>query len=236
MLPAQPNQSLIDGVTCLQLLAGSKHPLGVHEIARQLDLEPTRVHRLLRTLGHMGLLRQDASRKFVPGPGVHVLAAQCLYGSRLIHAALPVLESLRGEKKFIVAMGVLWRDKVSYLYHAGPDTPAMQGLGRAALYPAVQSGLGLAMLALKTPAELKTTLGGAAGPEAKALIADARTHGYGCSAYRDGRVRSLAVAIADEGAALGFSGVFTDRQIPRMVRTLSRAVDDIRSNLEAMQS
>jgi len=91
MLPAQPNQSLIDGLACLQQLASEREPVGGRELARDLGLEPTRVHRLLRTLAHLGLAQQDAQRRYRPGPGIHVLAAQAMFGSGLLRRALPVL-------------------------------------------------------------------------------------------------------------------------------------------------
>ena len=39
MLPAQPNQSLIDGLECLQALSSTDRPVGSRELARMLGLE-----------------------------------------------------------------------------------------------------------------------------------------------------------------------------------------------------
>src|SRR5262245_29763060 len=94
MLPAQPNQSLIDGLACLQALASSSEAVGNRELARALGLEPTRVNRLLKTLAHLGLAEQDAQRRYRPGPAIHVLAAQSLFGSKLIRRAIGPLEEL----------------------------------------------------------------------------------------------------------------------------------------------
>ena len=39
-------------------------------------------------LAHRGIARQDESRRYVPGPAMHVLSAQSLFGSGLIRRAL----------------------------------------------------------------------------------------------------------------------------------------------------
>jgi DNA-binding IclR family transcriptional regulator len=143
---AQPNQSLIDGIATLQALATSEAPVGGRELARRLGFDPTRVNRLLKTLASLGIARQTANRKYTAGPGMHVLAAQSLFASGLIRHALPALESLR-RFNHTVAMGVLWRDNVSYLYHAPPGLASADALGRIGLYPATRGGIGLALLA-----------------------------------------------------------------------------------------
>jgi DNA-binding IclR family transcriptional regulator len=142
---AQPNQSLIDGILTLQALASASEPVGCRELARQLGANTTRVNRLLKTLAYMGIVRQTSNRKYTAGPGMHVLAAQSLFASGLIRRALPVLEQLR-RFGHTVAMGVLWNDSVSYLFHAPPGIEAARGLGRIGLLPATTSGIGMVLL------------------------------------------------------------------------------------------
>jgi DNA-binding IclR family transcriptional regulator len=145
LLGAQPNQGLIDGIATLQALATSSEPIGCREIARQIGIDPTKVNRLLKTLTYLGIARQTANRKYTAGAGMHVLAAQSLFASGLIRRALPVLESLR---KFghTVALGVLWNDNVSYLFHAPPGIDASRAVGRIGLLPATTSGIGIILL------------------------------------------------------------------------------------------
>lgn len=144
-LNAQPNKSLIDGITTLQALATSPEPVGGRELARRLDIDPVKVNRLLKTLAYLGIARQTANRKYTAGPGMHVLAAQSLFASGLIRHALPVLENLR-RFGHTVALGVLWQDNVSYLFHAPPGIEASRGLGRIGLLPATTSGIGIVLL------------------------------------------------------------------------------------------
>jgi len=151
---AQPNQSLIDGIVTLQALASAPEPVGCRELARQLGANTTRVNRLLKTLAYMGIVRQTSDRKYTSGPGMHVLAAQSLFASGLIRRALPVLERLR-RFGHTVAMGVLWNDSVSYLFHAPPGIEAARGLGRIGLLPATTSGIGIVLLAQLQDDELR---------------------------------------------------------------------------------
>ena len=146
MLPAQPNQSLIDGLSVLQALAGSGKAIGSRELARLLDMEPTKANRLLKTLAAIGVTQQQPDRKYVPGPGMHVLSAQSLHGSGLIRDVVPHLEKLLQPGR-IAAMGVLWRDQTCYLYHANHEMPTPMAMGAAELYPASRSGIGRVMLA-----------------------------------------------------------------------------------------
>jgi DNA-binding IclR family transcriptional regulator len=157
---AQPNQSLIDGIATLQALATSAEPVGTRELARRLGFEVTRVNRLLRTLAYLGIARQTADRKYTSGPGMHVLAAQSLFASGLIRRALPALSQLR-RFGLTVALGVLWRDNVSYLFHAPQGTEVSEALGRIGLYPATRGGIGMVLLAELSDEEVTQLYSGA---------------------------------------------------------------------------
>lgn len=232
MLPAQPNQSLIDGLACLQQLASQREAVGGRELARQLGMESTRVNRLLRTLAHLGLAQQDDSRKYRTGPGIHVLAAQAMFSSGLLRRAMPHLEALR-RFNCVVAMGVLWRDRVCYLYHASPQTPPGEALGRVGLYPVIHSGIGCALLAAETNAEVKARLKGLYSPSEIAdlldRLADYRESGYAVVDQPESRGNhGYGVAIGDQpAAAIGVSGRFTKRVESQAVTALRQAASAI---------
>jgi len=154
MLPVQPNQSLIDGMRCLERVVARGQPAGVRELAREMGLEPTRVHRLLKTLAHLGLTQQQADRKYAVGPAVHVLASLTLFASGLMGRASGPLGRLH-RHGFVVAMGVLWQKHVSYLYHAGPELAPGEGIGRTALFPASRSSIGRILLAQQDDAYIR---------------------------------------------------------------------------------
>lgn len=143
---AQKNKSIEDVLTVLLEIAGSTEPGGSRELARRLNMDPTRTNRFLRTLKDAGFLLQDEQRKYYSGPGMKVLAAQAIHGSIFLRCALPVIEKF-GKQDFIVALGTLHLDRVCYLYHAGKGMSFAEGIGRSDIHPATSSSIGLVMLA-----------------------------------------------------------------------------------------
>lgn len=150
LLPKQPNQSIIDGIRCLQGVASYERPVGVFELALALDLEKTRVHRLLRTLAACGLISRLENRKYTVGPGLPVLAAQTMhaigFGSRMF-GPLEKLHHHFAKEHLLVALGLLWERSVSYLFHGSSDSPVEGGIATQHVWPASQTGVGVALLA-----------------------------------------------------------------------------------------
>lgn len=143
MAPAQPNQSIITGVTVLQEVVTANRPVGSRELARRLGLEHSRVNRVLGTLVHIGMLRQDDARKYSPGAGIHVLSAQSLHASGLIPASLEPLARFQ-RLGATVALGTVWRDSVCYLLHAGPDDDLAATAGAHETFAVDDSVIGVA--------------------------------------------------------------------------------------------
>jgi DNA-binding IclR family transcriptional regulator len=110
-------------------------------------MEHTRVNRLLGTMRFLGLAEQTPDRKYVPGAGLSVLAAMGLRGNRLLKVALPHLERLVAEVNRGVALGVLWRTQVCYLYFGWPGMPVEVSLAGAGAWPAQDSSIGHVLLA-----------------------------------------------------------------------------------------
>jgi len=237
MPSAQPNQSLIDGLECLAALATAREPVGSRELARQLGMEPTRANRLLKTLASLGIAQQTPTRQYVPGPGMHVLATQSLLGSGLIRHSLAPLESLR-DLNLDVAMGVLWRDRVCYLYFASPGMPLALALGRVGLFPAVRSSIGLALLAREPLSHVRTLFPGEQVPDFAGKSFDAlltrlkkvQSTGY-ARVKQSESTTSLAVAIDNLPAAVALSGNLLAFDTSTLVRRLT----DVASMIAAAQ-
>jgi DNA-binding IclR family transcriptional regulator len=232
---AQPNQSLIDGMATLQALATAEEPVGVRELARRIGLDPTKVNRLLKTLSYLGIARQLANRKYTAGPGMHVVAAQSLFASGLIRRALPVLEGLR-TFGHTVAMGVLWKDSVSYLFHAPPGIEASRGLGRIGLLPATRSGIGTILLAERSDNEVRALYEGreiAQYPNGiESLLeklSEVRSLGYARVPVPDDRQHHVvAVSTGDPAhAGLALSGWIPPAATEELVATLRRAATEL---------
>lgn len=203
--PKQPNKSLIDGIRCLQEVLSRTEPVGVAQVAAELDLETTRVHRILRTLAASGMLRWTEKRKYAAGPAVPVLATQTMHASGFYKAIGPMAR-LHEDLNMITALGLLWNRSVSYLYHAEPDEPLTRTIGSFDVWPATVSGLGVALLSLQSDQEIRELYEGREIPSFDSLehlldtLAQVREQGY---ALQD---HTLAITLDETfQAAIGFS-------------------------------
>ena len=197
-MPAQPNQSLADGITLLGLLCATGR-LGTREAADRLGWELTRTNRMLGTLRDIGLAKQNSARQYLPGPGIHILAAQCLKGSGLLASAMPIL-ARQPKTNLGIAIGVLWRGSVCYLMHAEAGASLEERKQDVTPYPADQSSIGLILEAS----------GASSAPINPAgQLAMARTQGY--AVHHDGVGKtgygSVAVAIAGRPGAVPIAGL-----------------------------
>jgi DNA-binding IclR family transcriptional regulator len=232
-LPAQPVKGLLDGIEVLYELAASTGPVSCHALAEKLGIEVTRVNRILKTFDHLGVAHRNAARKYEPGPAIHVLAVRAMVGSGLLRRALPVLETL-GERRLLVALGVLWRDGVSYLYHGNPGMPSREALGRVTLFPATRSSIGMVLLAAKAEAEVTALYRGKAIPghanfaALRRELATTRRRGY-AQVMNDQDQFSLAVAVGEPAyAGIALSGITRAKSIPEHVAALHAAAEAIR--------
>jgi|SaaInlStandDraft_1057018.scaffolds.fasta_scaffold06040_7 DNA-binding IclR family transcriptional regulator len=229
-MSSQPNQSLIDGLACLQFLASARKPVGSREMARDLDLDNMRANRLLKTLASIGLAQQDAKKKYSIGPGIHALTAQSLFGSSILKQALPLIQQLP-YKGVTVALGVLWRGHVTYLYHGEIGETIEKGIGRIGLVPALNSSIGKLLLSYEddeTIEDLRSSsekhhLKGPLFKEMKKI----RKNSYAEIHPESGGV-SLALPIGDPPVmGLALAGVPIEERIEPYLQSLENIRDQI---------
>lgn len=233
-LPKQPNKSLIDGIRCLQEVLSRSEPVGVAQVAAELGLETTRVHRILRTLAHAGMLRWTAKRKYAPGPAVPVLATQTMHASGFYKAIGPIA-ALHDDLNMITAMGVLWNRSVSFLYHAKPNEPLTTAISSLKVWPATVSGLGISLLALFSDDEVAELYAGREIPKFDSInhlqdkLSEVRECNY---ALHD---NTLAVSI--EVTYVAAIGVSSPKVSPKTVsKYLPRLMDCKEKVLKELQS
>ena len=234
-LGSQPNQGLIDGIATLQALATAPEPVGCRELARRIGLDTTKVNRLLKTLTYLGIARQTPDRKYTSGPGMHVLAAQSLFASGLMRRALPLLEGLR-RFGHTVALGVLWKESVSYLFHAPPGIEAARGLGRIGLLPATISGIGMVLLSELDGERVSEIYAGKDIPnfpdglaQLQDKLAEIRRLGYARVHVADDRDHHVvAVSSGDPGhVGIALSGWIPDGSTAPLVEALRQAANEL---------
>lgn len=220
-LPAQPNKSLLEGLEVLLAVAQRGGSVGVRELARELGMTPTRVQRYLGTLAHLGLTEQAPNRRYGVGPGIHALSAMSLSASGLAARAVRILPSFNDLNK-LVALGVLWRQTVNYLYFNSPGMPTSESLGRQHGYPANQSSIGMLMLAWKERGYLKKYFPG----DYKLLLpelADVRKNGYAVVHQSNGDT-SVAVPVGSPPVAgLAVSGRIRKASLTKLIKRMDGA-------------
>ncbi len=218
VLPTQPNQSLLEGIEVLLAVARRGQPAGVRPLAREMGLNPTRLQRYLGTLAHAGLLRQLPDRRYEPGPGMHALSAISLTASGLAARGMEVLPAL-SDLGCIVALGVLWRRSVSYLYFHGPDFESGKALGRSSDFPAEDSVIGRVLLA-EWPDERVRREFPDCGDALCRDLRGVRQLGY-ARIRRSGGQTGLAVPVGSPAVAgLALSGPIDNRRVRPLVRRL----------------
>jgi DNA-binding IclR family transcriptional regulator len=228
--PAQPNRSIQDGLECLWQLVAEARPVGSREMARMLEMEPTRANRMLGTLAAMGLAARTPERKYVPGPGIHVLAAMSLRGSRLLDAAVAPMEQLARRTGGRVALGVLWRRHVCYLFHGQPDRAPLAAVAGHTLYPAERSSIGKALLAARPDGDVRQRFA-EHDIDRDALLAEldrVRRQDYAVN-----RAESMAVTVGDPPVAgLAVIQDISSENRGGLHAALADAADQIETNLQ----
>ncbi|ORM68519.1 transcriptional regulator [Pantoea wallisii] len=207
-MSSQPNQSLIDGIRCLQYLVSSDKAIGCRELARQMGMNSTRVNRLLMTMASVGLTMQDEHRRYLPGPGIHALAAQAIRGSSLFAQALPQLEA-HAPRDIVVALGVLWEDQVIYIWHSEPGerTRTSQALAGFRMLPAWQSVIGVALLAAESDEVLRPRFNDEQWTQIAPLLERKRAEEHLIWHRDDGEI-GMALPINNNRAALAFAKIW----------------------------
>lgn len=205
-MSSQPNQSLIDGIRCLQYLVSSGRAIGCRELARLMGINTTRANRLLMTMASIGLTMQDEQRRYLPGPGIHALAAQAIRGSELFSHALPMLER-HAPRDIVVALGVLWEDQIIYIWHSVPGSQTTQALAGYRMLPAWQSVIGMSLLAAESDEQLKPRFTSEQWLNLAPHIEQQRKTGHVIWHHDDGEV-SMAQPVGAHHAALAFAGMW----------------------------
>jgi DNA-binding IclR family transcriptional regulator len=106
----------------LDLLARSKRPLGISEIANSLDFHKSTVFNMVYTLSSLGILENWYQNKFTLGTQLYILGRAASNESQLIPTVRPYLEEIREKTKLTAFLGILSKgwvvivDKVDSLY------------------------------------------------------------------------------------------------------------------------
>ncbi len=109
------SQSLVRGLAILSAFRSGRPLLGISELAREVGLTRSTVHRYVATLASLGYLEQDAiTRKYRLGPRVLDLGFSAINSMELREISAPHLQQLSDETGRTVNMAIL--DGVDIVY------------------------------------------------------------------------------------------------------------------------
>jgi IclR family KDG regulon transcriptional repressor len=112
----QTSQTLLRGLKILELTASGKSNLPIRELAKEVNLPRSIVHRLICTLEGEGYILKNSAN-----PGYHLssklwtLGCAAIQGLEVREVARPHLENLSSTTNELVALGVLDGPEVVYL-------------------------------------------------------------------------------------------------------------------------
>ncbi|HWG85291.1 MAG TPA: IclR family transcriptional regulator [Deinococcales bacterium] len=132
----------------IEVVAKSRTPLSVTDIARALDLAPSTIHRLLQTLGAQGYVMQyEDSKRYGVGRGMSEIGRAMLLRHDLAQRSRPHLEKLAEQSGETANLAALYGTSVIYLAQVESSSliRVSGGLGYAA--PLHASAVGKVYLA-----------------------------------------------------------------------------------------
>ena len=142
-------QSVIRTSMIIEILS-ARGELGISEMSASLGLEKSTVSRLVRTLKHLGYLRQNPSNhKYAVSFKLLELGISELERLDIIKTARPFMEDLAGKTRETVSLGVLSGPYALYLDSIESPEPikADQGIGQKV--PLHASAIGKVLLAFQ---------------------------------------------------------------------------------------
>jgi len=132
----------------LDVLLDSEHPKSLADISAKLDLPRQTVHRVVRQLEEMDLIRRDFSRDhYYVGARMISLSINALRSAARLAPIHAVLRKLVEEIGETCNIGVLERDEIVYIDRVECDWPLRLQLGAGSRVPMHATAIGKLLLA-----------------------------------------------------------------------------------------
>ncbi|MSP97697.1 MAG: IclR family transcriptional regulator [Betaproteobacteria bacterium] len=134
------------GIAILRLLHRDRERLTAPEIATELGIPRSTVHRLLHSLETLGLLRSEPRGCYALGPGILALGFEYLASLDIVEVANPVLAQLRDETGCSTHLALLDRTSVVFVTRHPVRAAVSSGFGVGFTVPAHAALIGRLML------------------------------------------------------------------------------------------
>lgn len=239
------NQSVTRAIDILNLLADTTEPLGVREIARRLDLAPSNVQRLIKTLAKASFLEQtEDTQRYKIGYRAFQVGSAFVGQNSLYSAVMPELYTL-AEHHVTGFLGVLRDRSVVYLATVQSEGPIAITHRPGSQTHMHSTAMGKALLAEMDDNDIRALLGSGplprltprtkvALPQLMKEIEAIRRNGYATSEEenRQGFFSAGAVVRGASGAAVAVvSGA-----VPTAILKANDRTTIVRQVLEAAQN
>ena len=145
---AETNSAIQKALSVLEVVTQEIRPLGIADISRELDLPRQTVHRVIRQLEELGLLRKDPSlERYVTGPRLRALALNTISSSHTTRASHAILQSLVDKVKETCNVGMLDGHEIIYIDRVECDWPLRVLLKAGSHVPVHCTAIGKLLLA-----------------------------------------------------------------------------------------
>lgn len=197
------------GIAILRLFRRDRSHLTAPQVAAELSLPRSTVHRLLVELEGLGLVRREGEGRFALDSGVLLLGFEYLASQDIVALASPVLEQLRDETNWSTHLAIRQGVSIVYLSRFASRAAVTRNVAVGSSLPAHATLMGRLLLSDLEPTELLALYDGAVLErvtpdtpvdlgELQRLIQQDRERGYAASTgfYEPG-VRTIAAPIRD---------------------------------------
>jgi DNA-binding IclR family transcriptional regulator len=198
------------GLNILRLFRRDRTAIGAPEIARELGIPRSTVHRLVQTLEEMGFLRRaEHGGAYALGPAVLTIGFEYLGSLDIVQLSNPVLTRLRDETNYSTHLAIRNGTEIVYLSRHASRATIASNISVGSALPAHATVIGRVILADLDAAELAALFPGKrlktytehTPPTLAALtkiLADDRERGYATStSFYENGVTSVAAPVRD---------------------------------------
>lgn len=201
---------LVRGLNILRLFKRSRPQITPPEMARELHIPRSTVHRLVLTLEELGFLQRiDGAGSYALGPAVLTIGYEYLAALDIVQLSNPVLARLHKETNLSTHLAVRNGAEIVYLSRHTQRATAISNVTVGTSLPAHATVMGRVMLADLSPAELRalyvkenlppyTDQTPTTRAALEALLIEDRRRGYAVStSFFEPGVTAVAAAVHD---------------------------------------
>ena len=234
---SEPNSALQKALSVLEAIVQDVRPLGVIDIAEELNVPRQTAHRVIRQLEQLGLLHKDPSReRYIPGTRLRTLAINTISSVQSTRGTHTILQKLVDEINETCNIGMLDGNEIIYIDRAECDWPLRVQLRPGSHVPVHCTAIGKLMLAnlgaeqrvqtLRTMDMRKFTKNTITDPQLlEAQLDQIAAQGYSINNQEDAiGLIAIAVPIHDPNGAI-VAGLGVHAPEPRY--SIAKAISDL---------